>query len=462
MWVRGGRLLAVCFLAAPASTADEVDELARVQMDRSHIPAMAVVVVRDGAVQKLTGYGTAHLDWDAPASPGTAFQMASGTKPFTGVLLMTLVEQGRLDLDAPVRRYLPDAPDTWNNVTIRHLATHTSGLKRDFGPGQSFATVEEAVAAAYGLPFDYETGTQSQYALTDFVVLTRILEKVSGRGFVDLLREQVARPLGMEDTGFDDAVEDGPVRSWLPLKGRATTYRWNGAAQRAYVFDYPRFTYSAGGLFSSAADVGRLFVALARGTLLKPASLERMWTPATLADGRKGEFGVGWVVGRYRGLRAIGHSGGPALSDLLYFPDRKLGIAVLTNQGALFPVLAELVADLYLPADARPEDREIPDPDPDLTSRLRSLVVAIGQGTVREEDFSPEGRKGVLPALREFGGPLMRQVGPLTSFRLIGRQARGDRTEHVYRAYFGRHPMKWRFVLDTDGRISDLEPSSRD
>src|SRR6185503_7136888 len=139
---------------------------------------------------------------------------------------------------------------------------------------------------------------------------------------------------------------------------------------------YPRYTYSAGGLFSSAADVAKLFTALTAGTLLKPASLEALWTPARLADGRPGEFAIGWVAGRYRGLQAVGHSGGPALSDLLYFPEGKLGIAVLTNQGALFPVLAELVADLYLPADARAHDPAIADPDPAVTQRLRSLVSA--------------------------------------------------------------------------------------
>lgn len=462
MRIRCGRLLAACLVAAASSHADEVDELARVQMARSHIPAMAVVVVRDGAVQKLSAYGTAHIDWDAAASPRTAFQMASGTKLFTGLLLMRLVEQGKLGLDDPVTRHLPDAPATWKAITIRHLATHSSGLKRDFGPGASFSTVKEAVAAAYTLPFDYETGTRSQYALTDFVVLTHILEKVTGLGFVDLLREQVAMPLGMADTGFDEAVEEGPVRSWLPLARRATTYRWNGTAQRAYAFYYPRYTYSAGGLFSSAADVAKLLTALATGTLLKPASLESMWTPITLADGRPGEFATGWVAGRYRGLRVVGHSGGPALSDLLYFPERKLGIAVLTNQGALFPVLADLVADLYLPADARAHDPEIADPDPASTQRLRSLVIAIGEGTVREEEFSDEARKGVLPALREFGVALMREVGPLTRFRLISREAKGDRIEQVYRAYFGTHPMKWRFVLEKDGRIAELDPSSRD
>ena len=462
MWRVSRSLAVVCLLGSTLCAADPVDDLARKQMSRGHIPAMAVVVVRNGTVEKVAAYGTAALDWDAPASPRTAFQLASGTKAFTGILLMKLVEQGKLRLDDAVTRHLPDAPDPWKGITVRHLAAHTSGLQRDPGGGKPFATVDEAVTAAYALPLEYETGARSQYGLTDFVVLTRIMEKVSGQGFVDLLRDQIARPLGLEDTVFDDAVDEGDRRSWLPVRHRATTYRWSGGTQRAYQFYYPKYTYSAGGLFSSASDVAKLLVALAPGRFLKPGTLDEMWAPVPLNGGGKGEFAVGWVSGRYRGLRAVGHSGGPALSDLLYFPDQKLGIAVLTNQGALFPILAELVADIYLPEEARTPDPEVADTEPQVTERLRGLVSALGEGTVRDEDYSPEARERLLPMVREFGVPLIRQLDPLSGFRLIARKRDADRTEYTYRATFSRHPMKWRFVLDKEGRILDLEPGSRD
>jgi CubicO group peptidase (beta-lactamase class C family) len=460
---RLSRYLLILFLLAPAdSRADAVDDLARTQMARGHIPALAVAVVRDGKVLKLAAYGTANLDWETPASPRTAFQMASGTKAFTGILLMKLVEQGKVSLDDPVSRHLPDAPDSWKGITIRHLATHTSGLQRDPGGAKPFASVDEAVAAAYKLPLEYEAGARSQYGLTDFVVLTKVLEKVSGRSFVELLREQLARPLGLGDTAFDDAVVEGDSRSWLPVRHRATTYRWNGSTQRAYSFHYPRFTYSAGGLFSSASDLAMLLAALGQGRLLQPASLDVMWTAPAVQGGGKGEFAVGWVSGRYRGLRAVGHSGGPALSDLLYFPEPKLGIAVLTNQGALFPILAELVADIYLPEDARPEDPEMVDPEPQVTERLRALLTGMREGAVREDDYAPEARERLVPMVREFGLPLVRQLDPLSGFLLVARKQDGDRIERTYRAFFGRHQMKWRFVLDREGRILDLEPKSRD
>jgi hypothetical protein len=250
------------------------------------------------------------------------------------------------------------------------------------------------------------------------------------------------------------------VRSWLPVRHRATTYRWNGTVNRAYAFYYPRFTYSAGGLFSTAADLSKLLIAIDRGTLLKPASLEALWTPGVVAGGGPNDFAIGWVSGRYRGLREVGHSGGPALGNILYFPDQRLGIAVLTNQGTVFPVLAELVADLYLPAEAQAKDPEVADANPALTARLRALVTALGEGVIREEDYAEAARDKVLPPLRAFGIALMKEVGPPTSFRLIGRKAVEGGTEYTYRSLSGRHPIKWRFVVDDRGRITDLEPGS--
>ena len=220
------------------------------------------------------------------------------------------------------------------------------------------------------------------------------------------------------------------MRSWRPIRHRAVTYKWNGTEQRAYAFYYPRYTYSAGGLFSSASDVAKLLVGLSRKTILDAASLDTMWT-APLTGGSKGEFAVGWVSGRYRGLRAVGHSGGPALSDLVYFPEQDLGVAVLTNQGALFPILAELVADMYLPAGARTEDPVIADPEPKVTERFRAILVGLAEGTVREEDYSEEGRKGIVPAMRQFGVAMMKELDPLSDFRLIARGRRREARVHL-------------------------------
>jgi hypothetical protein len=182
----------------------------------------------------------------------------------------------------------------------------------------------------------------------------------------------------------------------------------------------------------------------------------------TLKSGQSGNFALGWTAHKYRGLRVVGHSGGPALSDIAYFPDLKLGVVVLTNQQQLFPLLAESIANFYLPADATAADPKIEDPTPNITEMLRKFIVGLASGKPNASLFSAESQKTVLPAIQEFGPVIVNQLDPLSRMYLIGRQVTGTSTRLVYRVYFGERPMKWRFVLDREGKITDLEPSSAD
>jgi len=256
-------------------------------MERNHIPGMTIAVIKDGKVVKIAGYGTANLDWDSPVTTDTEFQIASTTKAFTGMLLMKLVEDGKIKLDDSVLTFLPQAPGTWQKVTDRMLATHSSGFKFDLGPGKMFKSVDEAVAEAYKLPLDYEPGTESHYGLTDFVVLMKVLETAGGQRYEALLEERIVAALGLENTRFDGMNDEGPARNWRPMKRRSTTYEWTGKSQQAYAFFYPGWTYSAGGLFSSAADMARVLLAIDSGKFLKPESLNSMWTPIELANGSR-------------------------------------------------------------------------------------------------------------------------------------------------------------------------------
>src|SRR5262249_32499679 len=157
---------------------------------------------------------------------------------------------------------------------------------------------------------------------SDYVVLTAVLEKVAGKPYPVLLREMVTQPLGMETTTFNNEREQGPIRLSDPLPQQAQIYQWQNGSQKVFHFLYGIPGYAAGGLFSSASDLARLFQALEAERLLGPKSREMMWTRPSLRTGGQGEFGLGWVVRTYHGQRVVGHSGGPALADLLYFPDR--------------------------------------------------------------------------------------------------------------------------------------------
>jgi CubicO group peptidase (beta-lactamase class C family) len=168
---------AVATLLAMARTthADRIDEYVRAQLAKNHIPALSLAVTRDGKLAKLQSYGVANLEWDSPATDDSRYQLASATKPFTGTLLMQLVEQGKLALDDSVAKFLPEAPASWKPITVRDLGTHMSGLKEV--DAAKLATVDAIVAAAMREPLGYEPGTRSTYGFTDYVVLARIMER---------------------------------------------------------------------------------------------------------------------------------------------------------------------------------------------------------------------------------------------------------------------------------------------
>ena len=456
--MRSSSLLAIVFLLPLPALAqtDAVDDYLMRQMQKHHIPAISIAIVRKGQVIKLKSYGVANVEWGVAATPDSAFQIASTTKPFTGVLLMMLVDQGKLSLDDPVTKYIPQAPDAWKQITIRHLAIHSSGLS-DAYPMEQIKTADDAIQAAAKLPLAYPPGSRSAYGLTDFVVLARILERVSGKSYPALLAEQITNPFGLTSTRFSNAVEDSQMRVSDVVPRRVATYRWTDGAQKVVEYLYPQWTYAAGGLFLSTADLARFIIALDEGRVLKPSALDAMWQRPQLADGSEGSFAIGWTASSYRGRKVVGHSGGPALSDMMRFVDDKLTIVVLTNQQKLFPGLAEGVADILAPAPV-PDRKAIPDDDPPLTASLRGVIVGMAEGQVNLELFTPEARKALVPSLREFGPQLIGLYDPLQSFTLVEQKLESNRRVRKYRAMFGSKPVLWTFVLGDDRRIISMQP----
>jgi CubicO group peptidase (beta-lactamase class C family) len=262
--------------AASAVGGDAIDRYVGGVMARMHVPGMVVAVVRAGKVEKLATYGVANLEWQVPVTADTAFQIASTTKIFTGTLVMQLVEEGKLALEAPVSRYLADAPAAWKDITLAHLVSHTSGIAHVFDP--KLASVAEAYAVIRDKPLDYPPGTREAYVSGDFVVLSHVLAQVTGLGFPELVRRRLVEPLQLTCTTFEDAVGAGVVRTAKVVPRRASVYRWDGAQQLLQWFLYPPYTYSMGGAFSCATDLAKWAVAMDGGALLSAASEDRKST----------------------------------------------------------------------------------------------------------------------------------------------------------------------------------------
>jgi len=432
-------------LLASSLGAEGLDDYVREQMIVANIPGIAIAVVQEGAVVEMKTYGTASVEHQCAVTPSTRFQLASVTKALTGTALMRLVEEGALSLDDPVSKFIADAPESWKPITIRHLATHTSGLKEAPDLPASLSSAE-AVKKIAALPLQWEPGTRAAYGNSDFIVLAHIIERVTGMTFPAFLQRKLLGPLAMTATMFDNASESGRARITAVVPRRSGVYLWSDGVQKTYTFLYPESTYSAGGLFSTIEDVAKWIVAIDRGTLLKPESLNAMWTAAPKSD-----FAIGWMTGRYRGQRAVGHSGGPALADILRFPDRKLTIIVLQNQRKLYPYLAQGVADFFLGDLPIARTEPIADPNAnadlgaELTNQLRVLIDELGRGIVEPSRF----HEADLTTIRDYLMPMIRSFGPASSFEWIGP---GN-----YRAIHGRKAILWKFELAPDGRVHSFE-----
>ncbi|QDX24805.1 beta-lactamase family protein [Sphingomonas suaedae] len=450
--------IGMLLLPLQVAKADPIDRIVERQMRQSSIPGSAVAVVEDGKVVKLRGYGTAAVEWNARVTPETPFQLASGTKIFTGVLLMRLVERGEVRLDDSISRFFDGAPPTWQSITVRHLIHYTSGLP--FIPGAAGGkTGAEVIAEAMKAPLAYPTGSDSQYILTNMIVLKAILEKATGTSYEALLDREIVKPLGLKSTRYNQMVDQpGNMRVSEPVPGRAVVYSRDG--QRLIVREaaYNPASYAAGGLFSSVADLARLFVAIDSGTFLSKESVAALITPAVLSSGRPGGWAVGWTVRSYRGNTLVGHSGGPALSDVVRLPDRKLTVIVLTNTHYFYPLLAEAILDTYLPA--RPPRVTLADPAPDLTAKLMAALSSAEKGKLDTASFAEKARGQAASYWDGFGQGYLAAMGMAHDARLVREEKRGVMLIRTYAVRFSEREGFLEMSINPAGEIAGLYPVS--
>nr|MBA3240428.1 beta-lactamase family protein [Acidobacteriota bacterium] len=335
-----------CAFVAPAR-ADRVDDYVREQMRLRHVPGLALVVVRDGKVVKERGYGLASVELGVPATPDTVFEIGSVSKQLTAAAIMLLVEEGKLSLDDRIAKHLPETPEGWSAITVRHLLTHTSGIKNYTGLAGFELTErlkrDEFIKRIGVHPLAFEPGSAHSYGNTNYNLLGYIIEAASGRTYWEFMRERIFRPLGMS------ATTDRDPR--YVLKNRAAGYEWEDGALVGRDYDLTD-VFSAGAIVSTVRDLVKWDAALGGERLLKKSSLERIWTPTRLNDGREHPYALGWYVETLRGHRRVRHNGqtaGFAASFARYHEDR-LTVIVLCNLGTngLAGRINQGVAKLYV------------------------------------------------------------------------------------------------------------------
>jgi len=304
---------------------------------------MGTVLVAHGDKVLLSkGYGSANLEWDIPNAPNTKFRLGSVTKQFTAVSILLLEERGKLSVSDPVKKFMPDAPAAWDKVTLFHLLTHSSGIPDftsfpDYAKLEPFATTPEQLVARFkDKPLEFEPGDRMKYDNSGYVLLTYLLEKISGQKYEQFVRENLFIPLGMKDTGYDS--------NSAVIPHRAAGYTPNRGVIENTGFIHMTVPQGAGALYSTTEDLLKWEQGLFGGKVLKPASLEKMTTPY------KNDYAFGLMIHTVGGHKVIEHGGGiEGFNTVLqYYPDDKLTVIALANlngptSGQIAQKLAALV-----------------------------------------------------------------------------------------------------------------------
>ncbi len=349
----GAVLLGSLLIAASVSTAaaDEIDDLINAQIKKRNIPGLSIAVIRDGKLIRAAGYGLANIELNVAATKDTVYEIGSISKQFTSEAVMLLVEDGKIDLDDAINKYLPaNAPDTWRSVTVRNLLNHTSGIKdwtelKDFSYRREY-TSEEFVDLVKGPPLQFAPNANWAYSNTGLPLLGIIVEKVSGMPFETFVTKRIFTPLGFPTLRFRHQGEIVANRAsgYQVKDGKITT----GEPFR------PRVIAPSGGAMASAVDLAGWFTAVLEGKLLKQASLEQMLAPVKLADGRSVTHGFAFFTDSFNGRKMIFHHGstvGGFGSVVRYYPSERLTIAIIGNveDGGWGPeYLSHRVANHYI------------------------------------------------------------------------------------------------------------------
>ena len=318
------------FAQLPADRVEALEKIATAAIQRARIPAMSVSVsVGDGPAWNAA-WGFADLENFVTAQPETVFRLGSIAKPITAVAAMQLVEEGKLDLDAEVQRYVPSFPRKQWPITVRQLLTHQAGIRNyqgdEFNSTRRYSSVTGALAVFSGDNLLHQPGTRYFYTTYGFNLAGAAVEAAAGVPYAELVQRRIIVPSGAATMRLDD------LHAIVPYRARGYRKRPDGTIENCDLADTSN-KLPGGGWLASAPDVVRFGRAVMDGRLLKPATLNQMWTVQPLKDGTPTGYALGWSVARRDNLTIVSHSGTQQgiRSHLVLVPERRIAIAVLTN-----------------------------------------------------------------------------------------------------------------------------------
>lgn len=334
---------------------DGIDLFLKDKMQKGNIPGAQLAVVRNGVIVKLGNYGLANVQDSIPVKTNTVFTLNSITKAFVGVAIMQLVEGDKLNLSFPISTYLNDLPAAWGTVTTQQLLSHTSGLPDIVDEETNLISTEGEEASwkkVQALPMEFKPGEMFRYNQTNYLLLGRILDKLSGMPFAEFITKEQLKVVGMPNT-----VRAGFGGSGDVIARSAGAYRSKKGKLMNMYFSLPPSLQTAAGMHGTAKEIADWVIALQNKELLKKeTSLKALWTPAVLNNGKTGGFSrllngyaAGWPTAGRAEHPAAAAVGGNR-SAIFVYPEDNLSIILLTNLAGAFPdSFMDELAGFYIP-----------------------------------------------------------------------------------------------------------------
>jgi CubicO group peptidase (beta-lactamase class C family) len=420
---------------APAAGAtEEVSTIVATALNGQQVPGASLVVMKGDRIVLARGFGVESVERADEVTPETAFPLNSISKQFTAALILKLAEEGKLSIDDPVARHLPDFTALPQGLTLRHLLTHTSGMRDIVAqpelnavlekPG---ATEEEFVARARHSPADFAPGARWSYANINYAMLTLIAERASGQGLEGALRERFFGPLGLSSLRVCPQHPGG-------TRGESRGHTRTQDKFEPHPPENFQLFRGMGGLCGTATDLARWGHALAAGKVLSAQSYAQMIAPARLNDGRTADYGMGMALASPDGTRRLGHGGygGGFSEQFAHYPEGELTVVLMMNRW-VFPEHVE--------------------------RKISRRLLGLPDATIEERTLTPEQRrryegsydigvKGWYPQVTERDGKLWFEAPPLPSQPLV----------HIGNDEFVREgePYGYRLHFGSDGPAREV------
>lgn len=455
-------LLFVAPCSAQQALWPRIDRYIKAEMRRQQIPGVSLAVVRNGKIALLKSYGFSNVEHQVMVKPETVFQSGSLGKQFTATAVMILVEEGKLSLDDKITKYITDAPESWKNITVQHLLTHTAGMG-DYPPDFDLRRdlkEEEYLAVIKSVPLAYPTGAQWEYSNPGYVTLGILIRKITGKFYGEFLAERIFQPLGMSTARVISEADIVPNRAagYRLVNGELKNQKWVSPSTN---------TTADGSLYLTILDLAKWDAALYTNKPVKQSSLAQMWAPVKLESGKTKGYGFGWHTDKIHNRRVIHHGGAwqGFKSYIIRFPDDKLSIMFFANSWDTKDFkLARGLSAIFYPEFALPAVQPIEDKEPEVTALVKRVLLQFARAAADPTLFTPEARARIFAdrgtGLVESLNSLSLPVAVIHMSELIER--REENGLRVYR-YVLNDLGKSLFCtvkLTTDNRIASLQVSS--